>query len=216
MSTVSNQKNVAHGTRRLSSSGHFPTAPGFGIPHRVSKRKSAQKEHKRREAEGHRDSSARLVKVSRCRIEDWNFGKGLDTIWEYSDQEPDDFYNVVLSGSVMKLTLSVVHSTRHQDPNPELIKAFEIPDEDDIRLNDAGFSIAMRLEPNRQAEGSRNGDCWILRLWDRPDPVQSFSETKKMLRRLQYTSVKMAKEHFAYRHYLPAARYDTEGNESGG
>ena len=179
-------------SRRLTSSGAFPSE-GFDLPHRIAKT-AGQKAAARWELE--KVFRARIVRKSRCRAEDYDFGRGLNVLWEYNETSPR-FQILSCSGSVTGLTIQILEE--------QVLHEFEIPSESneyfDIRLNETAYTLELRVKSDPQ---SQSGDCWVFTLWDKLEPMEALHETRRMFSWFKDVTARMSTDWFAHRsYYIP-------------
>ena len=102
---------------------------------------------------------AMIKKISSCRTKDYDGGRGLNFVLERYLEDKGPRHQIECKGSNVQLTTSIIGSTGKNDPNPNLIHRFTIPDKEEryaIRLSDAVRSLYV----------AGREETWVVHLID--------------------------------------------------
>ena len=217
----SGEKAPAKG--RLTSSGLQPMR-GVPPPERLAaKRTRAAVGQILEEAPLPKDWQAGVSKVEMCALAEYDGGRGLKTVFpEGEGPNPKKRCTILCTGSTSKLTVSLEVANSHQEPYPQILHNFDIPNEDDrvgLRLYDVNVSIEVREHPrnSKQRKSTKRaeyagGGCWVIHL-ETPLRESVLIKAKRMLRRLESITNAMPSDWFSYRNYY--VKHDVSESANG-
>ena len=203
------------GEKRTTSSARQPMT-GLPLPERVIRKRNARIAIAGVEPARTNVWRAQLAKVLSCEGVNYDGGKGLVTVFEFSEARPSSRCALKCDGNSQKLVITLSTFVQHQDPSPSGLFEIVLPSEDDLldlRIYESTRCLELRLTPKGEAS-SKQEPRKIWSLFFRTD-IKHLNNAKKMVKRLENVTSEMPEHWFSYRNYSrsPNPEPPTEGSE---